>query len=351
MDRRTFLAMAAGAPWLSAVAAPSRKIKIGQIGTSHGHAQGKLKALRELNDVYELVGVVEPDAGRRAQAAQDSAYRDVRWLDEEELFNIPGLEAVAVETEVRHLVPTGLRCVQAGFHIHLDKPAGESLPAFRRLLDEAARRQRQVQMGYMFRYNPAFGFLFEAVKKGWLGRPIAIHAEISKLLDGPRRQEQARYRGGSMFELGCHLIDATITVLGKPQRVTPFARQTRSADDLLVDDQHAVLEYEAAVATVRSSMAEVAGDRRRQFVLMGTEGTVEIRPLEPPTLAISLVKNQEKFKKGTQEVVLPPMPGRYNNQLRDLALAILGEKPPSWDAAHDLAVQETVLRSSGLPLE
>jgi hypothetical protein len=72
-------------------------------------------------------------------------------MTEEELLATPGLQAVAVETEVKDLVPTGLRCVAAGKHIHLDKPAGESLADFKRLLDDAARQRLTVQLGYMLR--------------------------------------------------------------------------------------------------------------------------------------------------------------------------------------------------------
>lgn len=38
-----------------------RKIRIGQIGIGHNHASEKMAALRRLSDLYEVVGVVEPD--------------------------------------------------------------------------------------------------------------------------------------------------------------------------------------------------------------------------------------------------------------------------------------------------
>ena len=66
MQRRTFLAgtLAAGfAPSFtrraSAADAPPAKIKIGQIGTGHAHAGGKMDAIRSLADTYDVVGIVE----------------------------------------------------------------------------------------------------------------------------------------------------------------------------------------------------------------------------------------------------------------------------------------------------
>ena len=41
------------------------KIRIGQIGTRHAHASGKIEAMRKLSDLFEVFGVVEPDSERR----------------------------------------------------------------------------------------------------------------------------------------------------------------------------------------------------------------------------------------------------------------------------------------------
>src|ERR1051326_4971669 len=49
-----------------------------------------------------------------------------------------------------------------------------------------------------------------------------------------RRAEWAEFKGGSLFELGSHFIDATVRLLGKPKAVTPILRKHgRGADDLI----------------------------------------------------------------------------------------------------------------------
>jgi predicted dehydrogenase len=363
MRRRDFLWAAAQTAAAGAVAgsiAPSRqvcagaaptRIKVGQIGTAHAHASGKMDALRKLTEHYEVVGVVEPDPALRAAAQRQTAYRDLRWLTEAELLNTPGLQAVAVETAVRELVPTAARCVEAGMHLHLDKPAGPSLPAFKRLLDEAARKKLTVQLGYMFRNNPAFQFCFRAVREGWLGDVFELHAVISKKNPADQRRPLAEFAGGTMFELGCHLIDATVAVMGRPERVTPFVRRTRPDLDNLADNTLAVLEYPQATCCVRSSLVEVEGGQRRQFVVCGDQGTIDIRPLEPPALRLALEQLRDAFRPGYQEVSLPKMPGRYDDQLAELAKIIRGEIEHPYPPAHDLAVHETVLRASGMPVD
>lgn len=349
LTRRRFVhaALAMGATGLRAEnAAP---IRIGQIGTGHAHASGKIETLRKSRD-YELVGVCEPDAKLRAAAEQSKAYAGLPWLTEAQLLASPGLQAVAVETHVGDLLATAQRCIDAGKHIHLDKPAGESLPEFQRLLDDATKRRLTVQMGYMFRYNPAFQLCAKLVREGALGEVFSIDAVMSKLQPASGRGSLLPYRGGSMFELGCHVIDAAVRMLGRPSKVTPYSRADPAADSDFAVNQLAVLEYPKAVATIRSTLLEVDGGSRRQFVVCGTKGTFEIYPLEPPKARLVLHASAAGYQKGAQEITLPKGGGRYDGDFADLAAVLRGEHAFEYTPAHDLAVQETVLLASGLPI-
>jgi predicted dehydrogenase len=234
-------------------------------------------------------------------------------------------------------------------HMHMDKPAGESLGPFRRLLADASKRGLTVQMGYMFRHNPAFRLCFQAVREGWLGKIFEVHGVMSKQSSGEERRGNSPLRHGTLFELGCHLIDALMSVLGKTEAITTFSRNIRTDLDAIPDSQIAVFEYPAATATIRVSLNEVDGGRRRQFVVCGTEGTLEIKPLEPPRATLALTRACGKFPSGYQEVELPPPASRYDDHLRELARIARSEVPSEYPPAHDLAVQEMVLRAAGLP--
>ena len=59
--------------------------------------------------------------------------------------------------------------MEAGKHIHLDKPPGESIHHLRCILDIAARKNLLVQMGYMYRYNPGVVLLRDFLNHGRLG--------------------------------------------------------------------------------------------------------------------------------------------------------------------------------------
>lgn len=107
-----------------------RRIRIGQLGIGHNHGAAKMAALRALHEHFEIVGVAEPDPEWRRRRGDDPAYRGLPWLSREQLLNTPGLDAAAVETDVPDLVPAARRCLEAGLHLHLDKPGGETLAPF-----------------------------------------------------------------------------------------------------------------------------------------------------------------------------------------------------------------------------
>ena len=321
------------------------RIKYGQIGVGHAHAN-KISVYRASDD-YEVVAVAEPDPQLRQQAENSKTYEGLKFMSVEQLLNTKGLQVVGIETEVRDLLPTAAQCVESGFHIHLDKPAGESLPQFRKILDTAAQKHLAVQMGYMYRYNPAVLLLRDFLKRGWLGEPFEVHAVMSKLVPQATRDNLAEYSGGTMFELGCHITDLVIGVLGTPDKIHGFNRHSSQADDSLLDNMLAVLEYPRATATIRSSVNEVDGFARRHLVVCGSEATFHIQPLDNPKVQVALRTPRGRYKKGYQEITFPKY-SRYVGDAADLAAVIRHEKDPEYSYEHDYTVQKVILEASGL---
>ncbi|MCB1122538.1 MAG: Gfo/Idh/MocA family oxidoreductase, partial [Verrucomicrobiae bacterium] len=321
-----------------------QKIRIGQIGTSHAHASGKIQTIRGQFDIYELVGVVEPDKSRRESLEQNKAYSGVTWITEKQLLQAPGLQAVAIETEVAQLIPTANRALEAGLHIHLDKPAGDNLPDFQKLLRIAEKKKRVVQMGYMLRYNPAFQFMYRAVREGWFGNIMEVDCMMGKLANENTRQDIGAFSGGGMFELGGHVIDSIVYMLGKPLAVSAFTRRTQA--DGIADNQLAVLEYPQATATVRINHRDPFGSPRRRFQIAGDKGGMEIQQLESGNFTLFLDEARGDYSKGTHSVSLDRDGGRYDGEFRDLAMVLRGEKPFAWSYQHDLDTHETLLRAS-----
>lgn len=351
MQRRTLIQGMAGAvAGLAAVdaTAATGKIRIAQIGASHAHASGKIAAILSLPDLYEVAGVSESDAERRAAAEKSAAYAGVPWKTESEILAMADVSVIAVETQVDESARVAMAAIQAGKHIHLDKPGALDHAAFRALRSTAEAKGLTVQMGYMLRYNPAFQLMMKAVKEGWLGEITEVDAMIGKLADASTRGVIRKLPGGGMFELGCHVIDMVLTLLGKPESVQAFSTPTRAPEDEVEDNQMAVLVYPKATAVVRCNHADPFGGPRRCFRIVGTEGFMEVEPLESGRGTLALKEARGDFKKGVQTFEIPVPKGRYDGEFMDLAKIVHGEKKLAWDAAHDIAVHEAVLRAAGV---
>lgn len=324
------------------------KLKIVQIGTGHPHAGGKMNVYRNTPD-FEVVGYAEPNPGLRAAAEKSPTYQDLPALTVEQALNTPGLKAAAIETEVRDLLTYAEKAIDAGCHIHLDKPAGANFPHYQRIVEKAAQKNLTIQMGYMYRYNPAVMQMKDFLSQGWLGDPFEVQTTMSKVLGAPERKKIGEYPGGIMFELACHVIDLVVSVLGAPDKVSAFPRQSQpDANDDLVDNMLAVFEYPRATATVRSAGLEVDGFARRHFAVAGTGGTCHIQPLDRPAMKVTFAKAQGKYAKGYQTIEFNPPYKRYVGDALDFAKIIRGEKQSDYPPEHDLAVQKAVLLASAL---
>ena len=336
---------------------PKRPIRIAQIGIGHNHAEAKMISLKGLPELFEVVGVAEDNDYWRNARSGYAAYKDVPFMAEAELLATPGLEAVAVEKDGFDLVPTALKCAEKGLHIQMDKPAGESVPAFKTLLDLCESKGLAFQQAYIYRYKPALRFMLDAVRKGWLGDIFEIHAVMSRY-DGDNdfyRKWMTQFKGGAMYIFAGYLIDIAICMMGTPQKVTPFLKRTR--DDSLIDNGLAVLEYEKCTATIRVSIAEVDGMKHRRFIVCGTKGTVELCPIEPPgnkyytqhlEVRLTLKDGNEDYAAGTHIVDCGVMGDRYAGQLKEFYEIVRNGKKNPFTYSHELALHETLLKACGV---
>lgn len=338
------------------------KIKIAQIGICHEHAPGKIHTLREhLAGSFEIVGYVD-ESGFAATpwlpaARQPELYRGLPRLTMDEALNYPGLQAVLIEMPNNELVPTAQRFAERGVAIHMDKPPGEDRQAYRRLLGECERRRLPFQMGYMFRNNPAMNFAGDAIARGWLGEIFAIDCGMSHNYgDASYHDYIGKFAGGVMFNLGCHLIDFAVAVLGRPCTVVPILRSAPGFEEPVRNNCVAVLEYPHALVTLHVSSCEIGGIEHRRMKICGTGGTLEFSPLErfdgaPQELAMTLARAADGVAAGARTIGFEPRSDRYVEQLGEFAGMIRGQVADRYTREHDLLVHEVTLRASGFALQ
>ena len=321
-------------------------IRIAQYGTKHGHAAGKLAALRT-NPRVELAGVFEPDRERRAELQHAGwPFDTVRWYTSaQELLGDHSIVAVAAEGRNDESLRQAAACAEAGKHLWYDKPAGEDFELWARVLREAEQRRLVIQMGYMFRYHTGFQRMAEWVRSGLLGQVYKVRANMSTWIGLEARQVIARHHGGILYDLGGHMLDQIVWLLGRPEAVTTFLR----SDDGLpgfADNTLAVLSYPGALVMLDIAAIEPPPMARR-FEVYGKAGSAIMEPFEPAgPLRLCLRDGHGEFLAGEQIVVLEQQSRQqlYELELEHFLDAIEGIRPPARSYDHDLLVQETLLR-------
>jgi predicted dehydrogenase len=325
-------------------------LKLAQYGTKHGHAAGKLLALRR-NPRVELAGVFEPDLARRRELERAGGpYAGVRWFDDaRDILDDPQIVAIAAEGRNDESLDQAEQIIAAGKHIWYDKPAGTNWAQWQRVVALAAQRGLVIQMGYMFRYHDGFQRITEWVQSGLLGQLYAIRAHMSTWLSEPEQRVIARHSGGICYDLAGHMLDQIVWLLGRPQQVTAFLRADGGMVPEFNDNTLVVCSFARALAFVDIAAIEAAPAARR-FEVYGDRGSAILEPFEPAgALRLCLIEAQGGYSSGAQLVALEDRPRQmlYELELDAFLATIFGEHPPERPASHDLIVQETLLRATG----
>ena len=327
------------------------KIKFAQYGISHDHAAGKARVLKESNQV-EFCGVFEPSPEVRQTHGANPAYEGVHWFDaKEEILEDETVVAVAAQGRVSQNLAFARQALERGKHVWLDKPAGDDWAQWQRVVARAQEQELLIQMGYMFRYHDGFQQIARWARSGMLGDIFAVRAHMSTSVGAESVQFISRnHRGGIFYDLSGHMLDQVVWLLGRPGKVSSFLRSDSGLGPEAMDNNLGVFEYDNAMAFVDIAAMETAPTARR-FEVYGNRGSAIMEPLEPATrIRLCLKEAQEGYAAGEQFVPLRVQTRQqlYEEELVAFLATIRGEQAPDRSVDHELAVQETVLRGTGV---
>jgi predicted dehydrogenase len=324
------------------------------LGMWHTHADGIVRQVVAHPQEFALVGFYDPEPGVVAERRKqwERKVPGFRVFDSPEKLLAESMDGVVVEGRVHDNLKWARLALESGRPIMLEKPAGTNLAAFRSLIDLAQRKHLRVQMIYLFRYMAAVLELIQRVRKGELGRVYEFRARLPKELSSYQRfvEELASYKGGMFFEMGGHIIDLMVALLGRPKAVTPFLGHHHTGPpETYVDNGLAVCAYPHAFGIIEVPALEVAPHSRR-IEVYGTEGACVIPHLGSGHLANKDVQPIEVYKAGAADWQRIDLPARVLqiSDLREFAACIAGKKEPDYSIDHDLAVQEALLQACGM---
>ena len=198
-------------------------LQVGLIG--YGLAGSAFHApLVEAVPGLSLTSIVTSDPERSAQAR--SAYPHVRILPSaDDLFAAADAHDLAViAAPNRHHVPLALRAVDVGLHLVVDKPLAANVADAQRLADAAEARGVVASVFHNRRWDGDFLTLRRLVSEGSLGDLVRLESRFDRWRP---ETDRSKWRegggpedaGGVLFDIGPHLIDQVLELLGPARSV------------------------------------------------------------------------------------------------------------------------------------
>ena len=327
-----------------------KKIRVAQIGTSqYSHGNSIWQSFLKQSDLFEVVGYAFPENEREKFPRQAEAFAGHREMTVEEILSDPTIEAVVVETEEIYLTKYAQMVADAGKHLHMEKPGGTDLAAFRRLIATLKEKNLAFTTGYMYRFNPKVREVLSRIEKGEFGKIYSVEAHMSCTHSDEWRRWLSNFPSGMLFFLGCHLIDLIYRIMGEPLEVIPLSTSTHFRDVHTEDFGMAVFRYPNGVSFAKTCDVEKGGFLRRQLVVAGEKGTVEILPLEAFAEGGQYTVMRENFTDewaGGWVTSQSEVYDRYDDMMKNFAEIVRGKENP-YPYDYELGLYELLLRACG----
>lgn len=327
-----------------------KKIKVAQIGTSkNSHGNDIWNSITKQKDIFDVVGYAFPENEREKFPDRAKAFDGYNEITVDEILNNPEIEAVAVETEEIYLTKYALMVANSGKHLHMEKPGSVDLADFEKLVETLKSKNLTFSTGYMYRFNPKIQEALAKVKRGELGEIYSVEAHMDCKHPTEVRQWLQNFPGGMLFFLGCHLIDLIYQIQGEPEEIIPINCSTGYEGVTANDYGMVVFKYKNGVSFAKTCANEIGGFLRRQLVICGTKGTIEIKPLEIFVEGgLYTVMNEAYSAEWHKEwdTSKSEVYDRYDDMMRNFAEMVRGkENRYSYD--YELGLYKLILRSCG----
>lgn len=320
-------------------------------------------ALLAADPAWQVDAVVTRDPDRAGQAAAAHPGAEV-VADVDELWRRE-LDLVVVATPNDTHVETAVRALRAGAAVVVDKPLATSADDARGLVGLAESLGRPLTVYQNRRWDGDFLTATRLAGSGELGDVHTVESRFEpwKLENrlGWKRRATSADGGGILFDLGPHLVDQAVRLLGPVRSVhaeIATRRPTGSADD----DVYLSLEHDGGRRS-RLTMSHVAALPGPRFRVLGSAGAYEVHGLDPqeaqlssglppvdPTYGVDAGDRRGVVVTGGTRRDESTDPGRYPEFYSRLARALRGDGDlpvDPWDAVRALEVIEAARRSAG----
>ncbi|WP_432985884.1 Gfo/Idh/MocA family oxidoreductase [Dactylosporangium sp. CA-233914] len=310
-----------------------------------------------------LDAVVTASPERQAAAAQ--RYPGARIVERAEELWSAGLDAVVVASPNRTHAPLARAALEAGLSVVVDKPLTATAAEGEELAALAAERGLLLTVYQNRRWDGDFLTARKLVEGGELGRVLRFESRFDRWRPVPkggwRESGDPAEAGGLLYDLGSHLVDQALQLLGPATEVYAEVHTRRAG--LTVDDDTFVALRHAGDARSHLWMSALAASAGPRLRVLGDRGAytkygLDVQedalragrlPTEPGWGAEDPAAHGVLTGYDGQDRTVPTEPGAYQSFYAGLAAALRDGGPSPVEVSGSIAalrVLEAARRSA-----
>ncbi|MEZ6191604.1 MAG: Gfo/Idh/MocA family oxidoreductase [Phycisphaerales bacterium] len=337
-------------------------ISIGFIGAG---AIGRVHAQAARDLGLKLAGIADINQEAAKKLADDLGGVP-NFPDTDALLSDQGIGAVVIGVPNAHHASLAIKAMRQGKDVLLEKPMGLNADECRRINAAAEETGKIVQIGYVHRFSSVGRSAKRIIGSGALGKVYHVKAQLSRRRGIPGLggwfTTKAQSGGGPLIDVGVHVIDLAMYLLGgtQPTRVSgkTYAHFGHPISDYIFesmwagppkldgvfdveDEAHALLHFADGttlaldVAWAVNTPADSLPENLMAF--FGDKGGLSFQLFgDHMKLATEIHKHNADSKLYLPEVRM------YHDQLMDFANAVGNRTRPCADGSQGLIVQSVI---------
>lgn len=170
-----------------------------------------------LIDLGHTVMLADSDPDKRESFEEE--FETETFEHPDELFGAD-IDAVFISTPNKYHETVATRAMEAGYDVLLEKPLAATMNDAERIVETAERTGNICMVAYFHRFREFCDILKSYIDRGKLGEIIHIDARFIRRRGVPGRGTWYTSRklagGGALMDVGCHVVDLVLYLLGWP---------------------------------------------------------------------------------------------------------------------------------------
>jgi predicted dehydrogenase len=257
------------------------RLNVGVLGLHHDHVWSNLAAVAA-SEHAQLVAAADPDPalrdrlrGEHGGVAVHDAY--------DGLLDRGDLDAIVVFADNRTSAALGVRALQRGIPVMIEKPMAADLAGADALLGASRAAGVPLMVNWPTAWRPALRHGLHLARNGEVGEPIQLshrggHAGPREFGCSPQfcdwLYDDERNGGGALVDYAGYGAMLCRIVLGRPRIVTAVAAHLRKEGLASEDNAVVVLSYPRALGLLEASWTQIGGEPAFAMIVYGDAGTL-----------------------------------------------------------------------------